>query len=364
MCSTIFACGGRTDTGDVTSSLDRGVSDAPVSDDLDDDTNNTTPGGVTSSSSGVPHGTGMGATGGDVAGSVTPPVLTTAGTTPALMDAPALTPTTTDGTITAPTQSPPSPLPTPQQGCVRVTSGALRVSAFVFSDGTTTAELRATSDQDGWCLDGMAASSGDDYAQWGAGFALRVGTHGEGAETVPLNIAATGGYALTFDATVQGSRAMRPMITEVNVPEDLAPYGNYEDNAFIWGGSSPQEVETSGHYEAPLVHYLLPSWTTLPPELQRDFDPTRVDSLQFMITNNPADLPTEYSICVSHLTLVDACGQPQMTFVPSDTALLEPAIDTPPEPTTDEPPVVDAGAAEPASSSNSTETATPDRRAI
>lgn len=375
MCSTVFACGGRTDTGDVSSNLGREAPAVPTNDGADDavsGSDNTDPDvvdGTTPSAPGVPNvgnaamggsgtgGSSMGTTGDD-----------SVGVLPGIPPNPVAAPTTTPAVTTSETIFPvPMVVPPPvstvphASGCDPVTSGALSVSAFVFSDGTTTAELRATSDQDGWCLEGMAASSGDDYANWGAGFALRLATHADGAETVPVNLAAMGGFALTFDATVQGSRAIRPMITEVNSSDVSAPDGNYEDNAFIWGGDKTEEVENSGSYEVPLAEYQLPSWTTLPEALLRDFDPARVDSLQFMITNNPSDEPTEYSICISNLTLIDACGKGLVTFIPSETAFLEPVLEvSEPEPPPDEPVVVwDAGAAEPAPTSDSPDTETP-----
>lgn len=94
----------------------------------------------------------------------------------------------------------------------------------------------------------MAASAGDDYSDWGAGFALRLAIHTDGGETVPFNFAAMGGHAITFTATVQGSRAVRPMVTEFNSHNVSKFISNYEDSAFIWGSDRTKEAEVTGYY--------------------------------------------------------------------------------------------------------------------
>lgn len=186
---------------------------------------------------------GMGSSGAATSGAVTP----VGSPTP-----PALPPNPSDEgeeIVTVPSVAPPSSAPAPSAtDCDPVTSGALPVSAFLFSDGTTTAELRTTSDQYGWCLEGMAASAGDDYSDWGAGFALRLAIHTDGGETVPFNFAAMGGHAITFTATVQGSRAVRPMVTEFNSHNVSKFSSNHEDSAFIWGSDRTKEAEVTGYY--------------------------------------------------------------------------------------------------------------------
>jgi hypothetical protein len=63
----------------------------------------------------------------------------------------------------------------------------------------------------------------------------------------------------------------------------------------------------------PFSDFALPAWTLLHPSLGSEGsapDPSRLHSVQFQIINNPGDLPTPYSFCVSELAWLDAAGAP------------------------------------------------------
>lgn len=197
--------------------------------------------------------------------------------------------------------------------------------SYTYSDGVTTIDLKSAFGSSEWCAYGSAGPSGSDYSNWGAGMGGFVGYQTNSGAIVPFDASALGAVGIRFSIYVENS-PVRLMLTEVNTPAVPAGSSNYEDNAFVWGGSSPREMDYTGTYEVRFEDFALPAWTTLSDEFQRPFDASRVHSFQFMITNDPADAFRDYLFCVTDVQWVDACGN---AVAINTAAEVSPVVDDP-----------------------------------
>ena len=131
-------------------------------------------------------------------------------------------------------------------------------------------------------------------------------------------------------------RPVRLMLTELDSPEIFEVERNYEANAFIWGGSTPELMYGSGSYEVRFSDIQLPAWSNLPDEFQRPIDASRLHSFQFLVPNNPSDAYQDYYFCVLDVAWVDACGNAIAVSIPAETSPVVSVVPTP-DPTTSAP---------------------------
>lgn len=218
-------------------------------------------------------------------------------------------------------------------GCASPETLARPTVLYSFSDGVTSLDLQASSGQSQWCAYGVATSSGTDYAQWGAGVGALVGQQDGSGLSLPFDAAARGIVGVRFFIEMKG-RPVRVMLTEVDSPEILNSAENFRYNAFVLGGTSPNQLDVPGSYELRFEDFSLPEWTLVPEEFRRPFDPSRLDSLQFLVPNEPNDATEPYAFCVTAIEWVDACGTALETSVVSDTlpVVVEPEPEPEPEP--------------------------------
>jgi hypothetical protein len=184
-------------------------------------------------------------------------------------------------------------------------------STFFFGDGVTTACTDLAPGQ--LCLFGEAVSSalGENmYANWGAGVGLVVAELDANGEVVaPFDATAQGISGFSLRVSQVAGRAVRVLFTEVDSPDVSDASKNFFANAFVWGGSVPMTVSTSGEIAVSFSEFALPNWTVIDESLGTagdPLDPSRLHSLQLQISNSPADVEVPYSFCVSDLAWLDA----------------------------------------------------------
>lgn len=199
---------------------------------------------------------------------------------------------------------------------------------YTYSDGVTSIDLQSASGSSQWCAYGIAGPAGEDYALWGAGMGAFVGYQNEMGVQVPFDASARGVVGIRFRLESKG-RAVRVMLTEFDSPAISDAVGNYQNNAFIWGGSTPNLLSNYGIYELRFGEFELPAWALVPEEHQRPLDASRLHSFQFMVANDPAGAYEEFAFCVMDVAWVDACGNVIAVSVAADQT---PVIPTDPMP--------------------------------
>lgn len=163
------------------------------------------------------------------------------------------------------------------------------------------------------CVSGTAGSSKgevNDYEYWGAGFSIVLTPD----VSTGLDLSAAGIALVKLALTNVAGRPVRVMATQTNDPA-LPPEANYDQNAFVWGGSSPKNTTADSVLTIALSEFKLPAWTQVlddmgSPNSGAILDATRATSLQVMVVNNPPDEVERYSFCVEELQWLDAAGAP------------------------------------------------------
>lgn len=163
------------------------------------------------------------------------------------------------------------------------------------------------------CVSGTAGSSKsdlNDYEYWGAGFSIVLTPD----VSTGLDLSAAGIALVKLTLTDVAGRPVRVMATQANDPA-LPPEANYDQNAFIWGGSSPKNIKTDSVLTIALSDFKLPAWTQVlddmgSPNSGAILDARQATSLQVMAPNNPTDEVEPYGFCVEELQWLDAAGAP------------------------------------------------------
>lgn len=288
---------------------------------------------------------------------------TSPGTSPTTPPATTITPGFTTGTDTTSSQSTaPEEVVSPPHamGCPIPDVFAHPAVGYTFSDGTTSITLQTSLGGSEWCVYGKAPPSGDDYSQWGAGFGAFIGYEDLPGVRAPFDASSLGIVGLRFQLRAKG-RAVRLMLTEADSPYITSTAENFEQNAFIWGGSSLRQMYY-GSYEIRFEDIELPNWSLVPPEYQRPLDASRLHSFQFMVANTPLDEYTEYSFCVSKLEWVDACGNTVASSVSAETPATSPG--TPPTDVSTGPELASSTAPETSGTEPLGSSATPDSSSL
>lgn len=237
------------------------------------------------------------------------------------------TSTSTTGSSTSPDPTRVIVSPPHEMGCDPVEPEARPSFAYTFSDGVTGIDLTASDDGQMWCGEGTAGPAGPDYANWGAGLGLFLGSQTESGDEIAFDAAARGIVGVRFVIDLFG-RPLRLMLSEVDSPDIVESGLNYEANPYSWG-RPPNELQISGTYEVRFENFFLAPWTQLPDEHQRALDPSRLHSLQFLVPNDQNDPTDPYRFCVWGVQWVDTCGNPVEVSLQTSTPAVIPTPTTP-----------------------------------
>lgn len=195
---------------------------------------------------------------------------------------------------------------------------------YFYGDDVTTACV--THNQDKLCIEGNAPVSSDgtdDFKNWGMGLGMYLAT------TVPFDAASQGIAKVRFALTNVVGRSVRIAITQVPDPNITDDSLNYQNNAFVYGGSEVNDVASDTLVTATLADFALPAWThVVSPEtgelaVGSGLDPAQLASLQVQIVNGLEDSARMYSYCVGSLEWLDANGSPIVPTVPGATPTAE-----------------------------------------
>jgi hypothetical protein len=168
--------------------------------------------------------------------------------------------------------------------------------------------------------DGVTTTTEDKYANYGAGFGLKLAeADADGKLIAPWDAAALGIKSLQFDIEgVDGGRPIRIQMGQVPDPA-ITMGGNYDENSFVWGGDEKKDIKkTTAMVLIDLATVMLPSWTGVldPTDATgmkvaegQVIDLAQLDSLQFQVTTEPTKTGL-YNFCVSNLTWLDMAGMP------------------------------------------------------
>jgi hypothetical protein len=158
------------------------------------------------------------------------------------------------------------------------------------------------------CLDGTAypsAGETDDYEFWGAGMGLQLSPDA----VMPYNAAALNIAGVQFDLTDWLERPVRVQMSQVNDPAITDATMNFEENGFVYGGSSPKATKADKKVTIMFEDFKLPSWSAIPDANQGPLDASKLHSLQIQIANEPKDEEAAYKFCITNVEWLDACGQ-------------------------------------------------------
>lgn len=194
-----------------------------------------------------------------------------------------------------------------EAGCGAFTSIARPRDVEIFTDGETSAELERQS-ASGWCVRGKASSAGFDGALWGAGSRVMLTSPDDGGPSAPFDASAQGIVGVRFQLSASG-RAVQVRLTEVNDLNISRDANNFEQNAFVWGGTNATELTRFDTYEVEFDAFTLPARTFVPLEFMRPLDRTRLHSLQFIVANEPNGPSSDYTFCISQVEWLNACGE-------------------------------------------------------
>ncbi len=164
------------------------------------------------------------------------------------------------------------------------------------------------------CLDGTAFPAAgepdadgvvNDYEFWGAGIGLQVAADA----TTPYNATADKIAGVQFDISQWAERPVRVQMSQVNDPAITDDAMNFQNNGFVYGGSSPKSTKADKTLTIMFEDFELPSWSEIPDANQGPLDGAKLHSLQIQIANEPDDPEVAYKFCVSNVQWLDACGQ-------------------------------------------------------
>lgn len=161
------------------------------------------------------------------------------------------------------------------------------------------------------CLEGTAYPSAsedgeNDYAYWGAGVGLQLAP---GAGTTPYDATMDKIAGVTFDITDWAERPVRVQMSQVDDPAITDASTNFQENGFVYGGSSPKSTKANATLTIMFEDFKLPSWTLIPEANQGPLDGSKLHSLQIQIASEPKDLEANYKFCITNLKWLDACEQ-------------------------------------------------------
>jgi hypothetical protein len=188
---------------------------------------------------------------------------------------------------------------------------------YFYGDGVTTACV--THNQDRLCIEGNAPVSSDgtdDFKNWGMGLGMYLAT------SVPFDAYSQGIFKVRFALTNVVGRSVRIAITQVPDPNITDESLNYQNNAFVYGGSELNDVASDVTVTAALADFALPAWThvvdgeSAEPAVGLTLNSAQLASLQVQIVNGLDDEARMYSYCVGSLQWLDADGNPVEPVVP------------------------------------------------
>lgn len=197
------------------------------------------------------------------------------------------------GTSAPACPAPPSPLP-------EVTLGGV----YQYGDPATTRNFTQPT-PNVLCMEGIAQPAGENYENWGAGIGLQVAPD----TTTPYNATAAGITGVQFDVTDWLGRPVRVQMSQINDPAITDADANFENNAFVYGGSSPRATKANATLKIQFTDFKLPSWTNIPEANQGPLDGSKLHSLQVQIANEPSDEEAPYKYCITNVQWLDSCGQ-------------------------------------------------------
>lgn len=219
--------------------------------------------------------------------------------------------------------------PLPMSSCTSTDYDALSIidptdfagvrDIYFFGDAITTACVTHTEGR--VCIEGnvpLASDGTNPYANWGVGLGMYVAV-GEG----PFDAAARGVDAVRFAVTEVTGRALRVAITQLPDPTISDDALNYQNNAFVLGGSQVRDVASDSVVTARLEDFGLPPWTrfidpeTGEPAVGKPLDVSQIASLQVQLVNDVDDPPRMFTYCVSDVAWLDVDGNPVDVSAPS-----------------------------------------------
>lgn len=190
---------------------------------------------------------------------------------------------------------------------------------YFYGDGITTACV--THHRDQVCIEGNAPSSSDgtnEYEYWGMGLGMYLAV-----ESTPFDAVGQGIASVRFALTNVTGRSVRIAMTQIPDPTITEASLNYQNNAFVFGGSEINDVSADTVVTAALSEFLLPNWTHLvdpasgDPAVGQGLDATQLASLQMQIVNGPDDPSRMFTYCISQLEWLDANGTPVVPVTPT-----------------------------------------------
>lgn len=187
---------------------------------------------------------------------------------------------------------------------------------YFYGDGVTTACV--THNQGQVCVEGNAPGSSDgsdEFKNWGMGLGMYLAT------SVPFDATGQGISKVRFSVTNVAGRSVRIAITQIPDPNITDDSLNYQNNAFVYGGSHHNDVASDVVVTAALADFALPDWTHFvdasgEPAVGLALDPTQLASLQVQIVNGVDDRTRMYSYCVGDLQWLDSEDNPIEPLAP------------------------------------------------
>lgn len=197
---------------------------------------------------------------------------------------------------------------------------------YFYGDGVTTGCV--TQNRGQVCIEGNAPVSSDgtdDFKNWGMGLGMYLAT------SVPFDAAAQGIEKVRFSLTNVVGRSVRIAITQTADPNITDDGLNYQNNAFVYGGSEINDVASDMVVTAAFTDFALPPWThfvhsgSSESAVGQLLDATQLASLQVQIVNGLGEPAQMYSYCVSDVQWLDANDTPVEPIVPGSDPTSDPA---------------------------------------
>jgi len=122
--------------------------------------------------------------------------------------------------------------------------------------------------------------------------------------------------AVRFAVTDVAGRDLRVAITQLPDPAISDESLNYQNNAFVLGGSQVRDVASDSVVTARFEDFGLPPWTqfvdpeTGEPAVGKPLDPSQIASLQIQLVNDVDDPARMFTYCVSEVEWLDIDGNP------------------------------------------------------
>lgn len=197
---------------------------------------------------------------------------------------------------------------------------------YFYGDGVTTACV--TQNRGQICIEGNAPVSSDgvdEFKNWGMGLGMYLAT------SVPFDAAAQGIAKVRFSLTNVVGRSVRIALTQTPDPNITDDSLNYQNNAFVYGGSEVNDVASDMVVTAALGDFALPPWThvsdpsTSELAVGQVLNPAQLASLQVQIVNGLGEPAKMYSYCVSDVQWLDANDAKVEPIVPGAGTIADPA---------------------------------------